>query len=83
MGKNYTLQRYKGLGEMNPEQLWETTMNPEGRKLVQVTIEDFAEVERRVTVLMGDKVEPRRNYISQYADFNKVDNFQPVNGSEA
>ena len=56
MGKNYTLQRYKGLGEMNPEQLWETTMNPEGRRLVQVTIEDFAEVERRVTILMGDKV---------------------------
>jgi DNA gyrase/topoisomerase IV subunit B len=50
---------------------------------VQVTIEDFAEVERRVTVLMGDKVEPRRNYISQYADFNKVDNFQPVAGTEA
>ena len=68
---------------MNPEQLWETTMNPEGRRLVQVTIEDFAEVERRVTVLMGDKVEPRRNYISQYADFNKVDNFQPVTGAEA
>ena len=83
VGKNYTLQRYKGLGEMNPEQLWETTMNPEGRKLVQVTIEDFAEVERRVTVLMGDKVEPRRAYISEYADFNKVDNFQPVTGTEA
>ncbi|MBP3652267.1 MAG: type IIA DNA topoisomerase subunit B [Clostridia bacterium] len=83
VGKNYTLQRYKGLGEMNPEQLWETTMNPEGRKLVQVTIEDVAEVERRVTVLMGDKVEPRRAYISEYADFNKVDNFQPVSGTEA
>ncbi len=78
VGRNYTLQRYKGLGEMNPEQLWETTMNPDGRKLVQVTIEDMAEVERRVTILMGDKVEPRRNYISEYADFNKVDNFQPV-----
>ena len=80
VGRNYTLQRYKGLGEMNPEQLWETTMNPDGRKLVQVTIEDFAEVERRVTILMGDKVEPRRNYISEYADFNKVDDFQPVTG---
>ena len=79
MGKGYTLQRYKGLGEMNPEQLWETTMNPDGRKLMQVNIEDFVEVERRVTILMGDKVEPRREYISQYANFNKEDNFVPVN----
>ena len=75
-GKGYTVQRYKGLGEMNPEQLWETTMNPNGRKLVQVTIEDFAEVEHRVTVLMGDKVEPRREYIQQFANFNRVDDFQ-------
>ena len=75
IGKGYTLQRYKGLGEMNPEQLWETTMNPDGRKLMQVGIEDFVEVERRVTILMGDKVEPRREYISQYANFNKEDNF--------
>ena len=74
----YTLQRYKGLGEMNPEQLWETTMNPDGRKLMQVGIEDFVEVERRVTILMGDKVEPRREYISTYANFNKEDNFVPV-----
>ena len=78
VGRNYTLQRYKGLGEMNPEQLWETTMNPDGRKLIQVTIEDFAEVDRRVTVLMGDKVEPRKAYISEYANFNRVDNFKPV-----
>ena len=63
---------------MNPEQLWETTMNPDGRKLMQVTIEDFAEAERRVTVLMGDKVEPRKEYIAAYANFNRVDNFQPV-----
>ena len=79
VGKGYTLQRYKGLGEMNPEQLWETTMNPDGRKLMQVSIEDFVEVERRVTILMGDKVEPRREYISMYANFNKEDNFEPVN----
>lgn len=83
IGRGYTLQRYKGLGEMNPEQLWETTMNPEGRKLMQVTIEDFAEVERRVTVLMGDKVEPRKEYISTYANFNKVDNFTPVTEAQA
>ena len=80
IGKGYTLQRYKGLGEMNPEQLWETTMNPDGRKLMQVGIEDFVEVERRVTILMGDKVEPRREYISTYANFNKEDNFVPVAG---
>ena len=78
MSKGYTLQRYKGLGEMNPEQLWETTMNPEGRKLTQVSIEDDMEAERMVTILMGDKVEPRKDYIFTYADFNKKDNFKPV-----
>ncbi len=78
VGKGYTLQRYKGLGEMNPEQLWETTMNPNGRMLMQVSIEDNAEAEHMVTVLMGDKVEPRKEYIFRYADFNKKDNFEPV-----
>ena len=78
--KGYTLQRYKGLGEMNPEQLWQTTMNPEVRKLMQVTIEDAAESERLVTILMGDKVEPRRQYISQYANFNREDNFTAIQG---
>ena len=74
--KGYTLQRYKGLGEMNPEQLWETTLNPENRSLVQVTIEDAAYVEHLVTLLMGEKVAPRKEYIIEHADFNKVDTFE-------
>ncbi len=75
LGRGYTIQRYKGLGEMNPEQLWDTTMNPANRKLMQVTIEDAAEAERMVTVLMGDKVEPRKEYISAHANFNREDHF--------
>ncbi len=75
-GKGYTLQRYKGLGEMNPEQLWETTMNPEHRSLVQVELEDAADVDHIVTLLMGDKVGPRREYISEFANFNKTDTFE-------
>lgn len=74
--KGYTLQRYKGLGEMNPEQLWETTLNPEKRSLVQVTIDDAAYVEHLVTLLMGDKVAPRKEYITEFANFNKVDSFE-------
>ena len=74
--KGYTLQRYKGLGEMNPEQLWETTLNPENRSLVQVTIEDAAYVEHLVTLLMVEKVAPRKEYIIEHADFNKVDTFE-------
>ena len=76
IGKGYSLQRYKGLGEMNPEQLWDTTMNPENRTLVRVNIEDTADVEHLVTLLMGDKVGPRKEYISEYANFNKTDAFE-------
>ena len=77
--KGYQLQRYKGLGEMNPEQLWETTMDPAERKLMQVSIEDAAQAERLVTILMGDKVDPRREYISQHANFNREDSFMALN----
>lgn len=74
--KGYVLQRYKGLGEMNPEQLWETTMNPLNRTLIKVSLEDAANIERMVTVLMGNKVDPRKEYISAHADFNKTDTFE-------
>ena len=70
-GKNYQIQRYKGLGEMNPEQLWDTTMDPKKRTLVQVGIDDIAEAERLITTLMGDNIEARKAYISQYANFDK------------
>ena len=75
MGKNALLQRFKGLGEMNPEQLWDTTMDPARRTLTRVTIEDAAVADRRISILMGDDSAVRKDYIYRYADFNRVDDF--------
>ena len=75
VGKGCQLQRYKGLGEMNADQLWETTMNPATRNLIQVTVEDAAKAERMITTLMGDKVEGRKEFLAKYANFDKRDGF--------
>ncbi|MBV1818736.1 DNA gyrase/topoisomerase IV subunit B [Clostridium cochlearium] len=69
LGKGANIQRYKGLGEMNPDQLWETTLNPESRILHKITIEDGAKAEKMVSLLMGDVVEPRKKYIYKYCKF--------------
>ena len=73
LGKGAELQRYKGLGEMNPDQLWETTMNYETRTFLQVQIEDAAKAERRVSTLMGDKVDPRKRWIIENVDFTEYE----------
>ncbi|QJD82492.1 DNA topoisomerase IV subunit B [Cohnella herbarum] len=73
IGKGAELQRYKGLGEMNPDQLWETTMNYETRTFLQVQIEDAAKAERRVSTLMGDKVDPRKRWIIENVDFTEYE----------
>jgi len=75
VGKGYSLQRYKGLGEMSAEQLWETTMNPATRNLIQVTLEDITQAAETIEMLMGDKVEGRKQFLAENADFNKVDGF--------
>ena len=79
---NYNIQRFKGLGEMNYTQLWETTMNPETRSLIKVNIDDISESDKRISVLMGDDVVPRRDWIEANVDFEVTDSFEIDGGGE-
>ncbi|MDI4567531.1 MAG: type IIA DNA topoisomerase subunit B [Mycoplasma sp.] len=72
---NFTIQRYKGLGEMNAQQLWDTTMNPQTRKLIKVSLKDLINAEKRISILMGNEIELRKNWINNNIDFNIEDNF--------
>lgn len=82
VGKGFILQRYKGLGEMNADQLWDTTMNPETRTLIRVEIDDELRSAKRVSTLMGDKVEPRRDWIERHVEFGMQEDVSILENDE-